>query len=56
MGERAGVSGYSNERGKSMLHSVESPGIKGVVTVSSVSNAFPSQSRAVRSPGFFFDC
>ena len=56
MGERAGVSGYSNERGESILHSVESPGIKGVVTVSSVLNAFASHCRAVRSPGFFFDC
>ena len=56
MGERAGVSGYSKERGKSILHSVESPGIKGVVTVASVSNAFASQSRAVRDLRFFFDC
>ncbi len=53
MGEGASVSGYSNERGKRILHSVESLCIKGVVTVS---NAFASQSRVVRSPGFFFYC
>ena len=54
MGEGAGMRVYSIERGKGILHSVESPCITGVVTVSSVSNAFASQRRTVRSPCFFF--
>ena len=53
MGEGAGVSGYSNGRDEWISHCAESPCIMGVVTVS---NAFASQSRAVRSPGFFFHC
>ena len=56
MGEGAGVNGYSNERGKGILHSVEPSCIKGVITCSMVSNAFASQHRLLRSPGFFFHC
>ena len=54
MGERASVTGYSNERGKGILHSVEPSCIMGVITVSMVSNVFASQHRPLRSPGFFF--
>ena len=53
MGEGAGVSVYSIERGKRTLHSAESPCITGVGTVSIVSNAFASQHRAVRSHSLF---
>ena len=40
MGERASVSGYSNEREKGMLHSMEPSCIMGVITVPMESNAF----------------
>ena len=56
MGERASVTDYINERSKGILHSVEPSCIMGVVTVSMESNAFASQHRLLRSPGFFFHC
>lgn len=54
MGEGAGLSGYSSENGKGVLHSAVSSCIEGAVTVSIISNSFASQSRAVRSPGCLF--
>ena len=56
MGEGASVNGYSNERGKGILHSVEPSCINGVVTVSMTFNVYASQHQLLRSPGFFFHC
>ena len=55
MGERASVTGYRNERGRGILHSVEASCIKGVI-YSFYVQCIRLSTSTLESSGFLYRC